>query len=64
MLQAAVIPESQDLEYECCWHLGTLNFENDKALGNQAQWAMCVCGKWLHEEYVSETVLDTNGKLR
>ena len=39
-------------------------FEEDIALGNQAEWAMCTCGKWLHEDCVSEIIVDANGKLR
>ena len=61
-LQAAAISEPQDQDYECCECFGT--FEDDIALGNQAEWAMCVCGKWLHEDCVSETVVDANGRLR
>ena len=62
VIKTAAIPEPQDQEYECCECFGT--FEEDIALGNQAKWAMCACGKWLHEDCVSETVLNANGKLR
>ena len=45
-IQAPTMPEPQDQDYECCECFGT--FEDDIALGNQAEWAMCACGKWLH----------------
>ena len=54
--------EEEDQDYECCECFGT--FENDIALGNQAEWAMCACRKWLHEDCVSETVVDANRELR
>jgi len=58
-IQAAAIP---DQEYECCECFGT--FEDDITLGNQAEWTMCTCVKWLNKDCISETVLDANGKLR
>ena len=61
-LQAAALSEPQDQDYECYECFGM--FEDDIALGNQAEWAMCACGKWLHEDCVSETVVDANGRLR
>jgi len=44
--------------------MNVVNALEHSVLGNQAEWAMCACGKWLHEDCASETVLDANGKLR
>jgi len=64
MQAAAAMPIPEDQEYECCKCFKIKTFEEDITLSNQAEWVMCGCGKWLHEDCVSETVLDASGKPR
>jgi len=55
-------PEPSDQDYECCECFGT--FEEDVMLGNEAEWAQCDCGRWIHADCITETAMDENGKPR
>ena len=39
--------DPSDQDYQCCECFGT--FEDDIKLGNEAEWAQCGCGRWIHE---------------
>ena len=51
-----------DQDYQCCECFGT--FEDDIMLGNEAEWAQCGCGRWIHEDCISETAMDESGRPR
>ena len=60
---ATVAPAGlNDQDCECCECFGT--FEEDIILGNEAEWAQCGCGRWLHADCINETAMDENGKPR
>ena len=60
---AAVAPAGlNDQDYKCCECFGT--FEEDIILGNEAEWAQCGCGRWIHADCIHETAMDENGKPR
>ena len=60
---ATVAPAGlNDQDYECCECFGT--FEEDIILGNEAEWAQCGCGRWIHADCIHETAMDENGKPR
>jgi len=42
-------------------------FEEDIAMGNQAEWTQCACKRWkrwMHVDCISEIVVDSDGNLR
>ena len=49
-----------DQDYECCECIGT--FEDDNILGNEAEWAQCGCGRWIHADCINEPAMNENGK--
>ena len=51
--------ESDNVCCECF-----VTFEEDIAMGNQAEWTWCACKRWMHVECTSETVVDSDGNLR
>ena len=53
-------PSNQN--YECCECFVT--FEEDFMLGNEAEWAQCGCGRWIHVDCIHETTIGENGKPR
>ena len=48
--------------YECCECLGT--YEEDVRMGNGAEWAKCVCSRWIHVDCISKTEIDEAGEER
>jgi len=46
----------------CC--MCFVNYEDDVLEGAGAQWIYCKCGRWVHEDCVEETVLDSHGEQR
>ena len=60
---ATVAPAGlNDQDYECCECFVT--FEEDIILGNEAEWAQCGCGRWIHADCINETAMDESGKPR
>ena len=46
---------------ECCECLGTYE---DVRMGNGAEWAKCVCSRWIHVDCISKTEIDEAGEER
>ena len=55
---ATVTPAGlNDQDYKCCKCFGT--FEED-----EAEWAQCGCGRWIHVDCINETPMDEYVKPR
>ena len=55
--------DGEDIEPDtCCMCFGS--YEDDVIDGGGAQWIFCRCGRWLHEDCVEETVVDSDGHQR
>jgi len=46
----------------CCECYAT--FEEDIAMGNQAEWTRCGCKRWMHVDCISEIVIHSDGSHR
>ena len=54
--------EAVESDNVCCECFVT--FEEDTAMGNQAEWIRSACKRWMHVDCISETVVDSDGNLR
>jgi len=55
--------DGEDIDPDtCCMCFGS--YEDDVIDGGGAQWISCRCGRWLHEDCVEETVVDSDGHQR
>lgn len=58
--RAGTGPASHSSNGECCECQRT--YAEDVSLGTGAEWVMCACGRWLHEECIDSVEFDDAGK--
>ena len=59
---STTVPDQDGSEgYEYCECLNT--FE-DVRMDNGAEWAKCVCNRWIHIDRISQTTIDEAGEER
>ena len=45
---------SPDDEYQCSECFGT--YDEDKEMGNGAEWVQCGCGQWIYEDCIGGSI--------